>query len=125
MAFRVIYWSLTYPVSPQSFSHKQRRLKRLAPLLPFRKSFRSPVSSPGTAGIGRLNGLETHASSPPGALILSAQQEEKIMRELRLNELAFVSGAGKANFGGGPGNSGPGDKNSQNERGKGGQPTDR
>jgi len=28
-------------------------------------------------------------------------------------------------FGGGPGNSGPGDKNSQNEQGHGGQPTDR
>ena len=33
--------------------------------------------------------------------------------------------AGKKNYGGGPGNSGPGDKNSQNEKGHGGQPTNR
>ena len=33
--------------------------------------------------------------------------------------------AGKKKYGGGPGNSGPGDKNSQNEQGHGGQPTDR
>jgi hypothetical protein len=48
------------------------------------------------------------------------------MRELQSVELKAVSGAAnKPNFGGGPGNSGPGDKNSQNERGKGGQPTTR
>ena len=48
------------------------------------------------------------------------------MRELNHTELTAVSGAGnKPNYGGGPGNSGPGDKNSQNERGKGGQPTNR
>jgi hypothetical protein len=47
------------------------------------------------------------------------------MRELLSNELSAVSGAGKPNYGGGPGNSGPGDKNSQNEKGHGGQPTDR
>jgi hypothetical protein len=46
-----------------------------------------------------------------------------IMRILKTAELKHV--AGGANFGGGPGNSGPGDKNSQNERGKGGQPTNR
>ena len=46
------------------------------------------------------------------------------MRTLRTDELKFVSGAGrKPNYGGGPGNSGPGDKNSQNEKGHGGQPT--
>jgi hypothetical protein len=48
------------------------------------------------------------------------------MRELQSIELkAVTGGANKPNFGGGPGNSGPGDKNSQNERGKGGQPTNR
>ena len=48
------------------------------------------------------------------------------MRALSQNELPAVSGgANKPNYGGGPGNSGPGDKNSQNERGKGGQPTNR
>jgi hypothetical protein len=47
------------------------------------------------------------------------------MRELLKSELSAVSGAGSKNYGGGPGNSGPGDKNSQNERGHGGQPTDR
>ena len=46
------------------------------------------------------------------------------MRELRSNELRWVSGAGKPNYGGGPGNSGPGDKNGKNEKGHGGQPTD-
>jgi hypothetical protein len=50
-------------------------------------------------------------------------EQEKIMRILKTAELKHV--AGGANFGGGPGNSGPGDKNSQNERGKGGQPTNR
>lgn len=45
------------------------------------------------------------------------------MRELLKSESAFVSGAGSKNYGGGPGNSGPGDKNSQNEKGHGGQPT--
>jgi len=46
------------------------------------------------------------------------------MRHLNARELAAVSGgAKKPNYGGGPGNSGPGDKNSQNERGHGGQPT--
>jgi len=48
------------------------------------------------------------------------------MRILDTSELKHVSGgAGKPNYGGGPGNSGPGDKNSQNEKGHGGQPTDR
>ena len=46
------------------------------------------------------------------------------MRNLHSDELKLVSGAGrKPNYGGGPGNSGPGDKNSQNEKGHGGQPT--
>lgn len=46
------------------------------------------------------------------------------MRTLTQRELASVSGAAnKPNYGGGPGNSGPGDKNSRNERGHGGQPT--
>jgi hypothetical protein len=45
------------------------------------------------------------------------------MRELQQTELKAVSGGASKNAGGGPGNSGPGDKNSQNERGKGGQPT--
>ena len=46
------------------------------------------------------------------------------MRQLNTHELCHVSGgAKKPNYGGGPGNSGPGDKNSQNERGHGGQPT--
>ena len=48
------------------------------------------------------------------------------MRELIREELGAVGGGrNKPNYGGGPGNSGPGDKNSQNERGHGGQPTDR
>jgi hypothetical protein len=47
------------------------------------------------------------------------------MRELIKEELSLVSGAGNRNYGGGPCNSGPGDKNSQNEKGHGGQPTDR
>ena len=48
------------------------------------------------------------------------------MRILDTNGLKRVTGgANKPNYGGGPGNSGPGDKNSQNERGHGGQPTDR
>ena len=45
------------------------------------------------------------------------------MRELRTNELKAVAGGASKNAGGGPGNSGPGDKNSKNERGHGGQPT--
>ena len=46
------------------------------------------------------------------------------MRQLIDHELRAVSGgANKPNYGGGPGNSGPGDKNSRNERGHGGQPT--
>ena len=45
------------------------------------------------------------------------------MRDLTNSELMAVSGAGSKNYGGGPGNSGPGDKNSQNEKGHGGQPT--
>jgi hypothetical protein len=46
------------------------------------------------------------------------------MRQLTDHELRAVNGgAKKPNYGGGPGNSGPGDKNSQNERGHGGQPT--
>jgi hypothetical protein len=45
------------------------------------------------------------------------------MRKLHDHELKLVSGAGSKKAGGGPGNSGPGDKNSQNERGHGGQPT--
>jgi hypothetical protein len=48
------------------------------------------------------------------------------MRALNLDELRHISGGrSKPNYGGGPGNSGPGDKNSQNEKGHGGQPTDR
>jgi hypothetical protein len=45
------------------------------------------------------------------------------MRELNLSEARHVSGGRSKNMGGGPGNSGPGDKNSQNEKGHGGQPT--
>ena len=45
------------------------------------------------------------------------------MRHLRDDELKAVSGGASKKAGGGPGNSGPGDKNSQNERGHGGQPT--
>ena len=37
--------------------------------------------------------------------------------------VSVYGGAGNKNAGGGPGNSGPGDKNSQNEKGHGGQPT--
>ena len=48
---------------------------------------------------------------------------ESDMRELNLSELRFVSGGRSKNMGGGPGNSGPGDKNSNNEKGHGGQPT--
>ena len=44
------------------------------------------------------------------------------MRALSGKELALVSGGASKNTGGGPGNSGPGDKNSQNERGHGGLP---
>jgi hypothetical protein len=48
------------------------------------------------------------------------------MRALRANELKYVAGgANKPNYGGGPGNCGPGVKNSQNEKGHGGQLTDR
>jgi hypothetical protein len=45
------------------------------------------------------------------------------MRQLNTHETRHVSGGASKNAGGGPGNSGPGDKNSQNERGHGGQPT--
>jgi hypothetical protein len=45
------------------------------------------------------------------------------MRRLDAQELNAVSGGRSKNLGGGPGNSGPGDKNGQNERGHGGQPT--
>lgn len=44
------------------------------------------------------------------------------MRDLNKTELAVVSGGASKNTGGGPGNSGPGDKNSKNERGHGGLP---
>ena len=44
------------------------------------------------------------------------------MRNLDSNELAFVAGGVSKNTGGGPGNSGAGDKNSANERGHGGLP---
>ena len=44
------------------------------------------------------------------------------MRNLTREELAEVSGGASKNTGGGPGNSGPGDKNSRNERGHGGLP---
>jgi Spy/CpxP family protein refolding chaperone len=37
---------------------------------------------------------------------------------------AYAAGKNN-NFGGGPGNSGPGDKNGQNQQGHGGQPTKR
>lgn len=47
------------------------------------------------------------------------------MRDLRTHELAAVSGGASKNIGGGPGNSGAGDKNGKNEKGHGGQPTDR
>ena len=39
------------------------------------------------------------------------------MRELHIHELAHVAGARSKNIGGGPGNSGPGDKNGKNEKG--------
>jgi hypothetical protein len=44
------------------------------------------------------------------------------MRHLDTRELKAVSGGVSKRAGGGPGNSGPGDKNSQNERGHGGVP---
>ena len=44
------------------------------------------------------------------------------MRELHSEELGRVAGGVSKNVGGGPGNSGPGDKNSANERGHGGLP---
>ena len=44
------------------------------------------------------------------------------MRDLNIDELTLVSGGASKNAGGGPGNSGPGDKNSRNERGHGGLP---
>ncbi len=44
------------------------------------------------------------------------------MRNLHNQELHLVSGGASKNTGGGPGNSGPGDKNSKNERGHGGLP---
>jgi hypothetical protein len=47
------------------------------------------------------------------------------MRELTQREQAAVSGGASKNIGGGPGNSGAGDKNGKNEKGHGGQPTDR
>ena len=45
------------------------------------------------------------------------------MRNLDVSELRHVSGGRSKNIGGGPGNSGPGDKNGKNEKGHGGQPT--
>jgi hypothetical protein len=45
------------------------------------------------------------------------------MRTLTDLELRHVSGGRSKNQGGGPGNSGPGDKNGKNEKGHGGQPT--
>ena len=45
------------------------------------------------------------------------------MRTLNENELRHVSGGRSKNVGGGPGNSGAGDKNGKNEKGHGGQPT--
>ena len=50
-------------------------------------------------------------------------QRDTAMRELSEKEIRHVSGGASKNQGGGPGNSGPGDKNSQNEKGHGGQPT--
>ena len=47
------------------------------------------------------------------------------MRELHTHEPKHVAGGASKNVGGGPGNSGAGDKNGKNERGHGGQPTDR
>ena len=44
------------------------------------------------------------------------------MRNLRIEEMDSVCGGASKNTGGGPGNSGPGDKNSKNERGHGGLP---
>jgi hypothetical protein len=45
------------------------------------------------------------------------------MRTLTTQERQEVSGGRSKNIGGGPGNSGPGDKNGKNEKGHGGQPT--
>lgn len=45
------------------------------------------------------------------------------MRTLDQSELRHVSGGRSKNVGGGPGNSGAGDKNGKNEKGHGGQPT--
>ena len=45
------------------------------------------------------------------------------MRILETHELEHVAGGASKKVGGGPGNSGPGDKNSRNEKGHGGQPT--
>jgi hypothetical protein len=46
------------------------------------------------------------------------------MRDLNGEELKQVSGGVSRNAGGGPGNSGPGDKSSASERGHGGVPKD-
>jgi len=60
----------------------------------------------------------------PSGRRFAAVQQEEVMRELNSSELTAVSGgAKKPNYGGGPGNSGPGDKNGKNEKGHGGQPT--
>lgn len=45
------------------------------------------------------------------------------MRDLKPEELKQVAGGQSKNIGGGPGNSGSGDKNGKNEKGHGGQPT--
>jgi hypothetical protein len=45
------------------------------------------------------------------------------MRNLIQAELRLVNGGASKNAGGGPGNSGPGDKNSVSERGHGGVPS--
>jgi len=47
------------------------------------------------------------------------------MRVLHTEELKHVAGGASKNVGGGPGNSGAGDKNGKNEKGHGGQPTNR
>jgi hypothetical protein len=56
------------------------------------------------------------------ARTLLARGRRRSMRELHKEELSHVAGGASKMTGGGPGNSGPGDKNSRNERGHGGLP---
>ena len=67
---------------------------------------------------GPLNASPSHA-----ARRLGVRMGDTEMRHLRNEELEHVSGGRSKNIGGGPGNSGPGDKNGKNEKGHGGQPT--